>query len=110
MAMLLTSGPFGLGIGELLILLPFFFFFSFVFVIPAWVICDKLGWPPPLSLLALLPWIGYLFVIALSWEALPRAGATRWLMLLLLFPLLGLVMLFWLAFSEWKAPVTPVAA
>jgi hypothetical protein len=105
MAMLLVSGIFGLGLPELL----FFAIVACIFVIPCWVICGKLGWPPPLGLLALLPLVGLIFIIMLSWEALPHAGATRWLMLLLLFPLLGLIMLFWLAFSEWKTPA-PVAA
>jgi hypothetical protein len=62
------------------------------------------------NLFALIPWIGLIFIVMLTWEGLPQAGATRWLMLLLLFPLLGLIMLFWLAFSEWKAPTQPAAA
>jgi hypothetical protein len=107
MAMLLASGIFALGVPELLILA---FVFAFLYVIPAWIVCRKLGWPPPLSLLALLPWIGLIFGIMLAWEALPRAGATRWLVVLMLFPIAGIILLFWLAFSEWEEPVTPVAA
>jgi hypothetical protein len=82
----------------------FFIALAFLVVIPAWVICGKLGWASPLGLLALVPLIGLIFIIILTWEALPRAGYTRWLMLLFIvpFPLIGLAFLFWLAFSEWR--------
>jgi hypothetical protein len=92
------SSWFVIAVGALVLLL-----IVLIQVIPAWIICGKLGWARPLSLLSILPIIGLIFLLMLTWEALPRAGQSRWLMLLLLFPLLGLIMLFWLAFAGWKS-------
>jgi hypothetical protein len=112
MAMIANTWVFGLGLGEL-----FLFVFLPVLVVltwSAWIICGKLGWPRALSLLFILGSlmlpvaIGFAFVLA--WESLPRAGYSRWLMLLVLVPLANIGLFVWLALIEWKQPVLEPAA
>lgn len=54
----------------------------------------------PLLIMAVLVLIPYWFI----WK---KAGFSPWLSLLMFFPLLNLIMLYVLAFTEWK--VAPVA-
>ncbi|HLY40900.1 MAG TPA: hypothetical protein VKR52_06775 [Terracidiphilus sp.] len=55
----------------------------------------------------------YLFTaivfIVPSWFICKKAGFTPWLSLLCLFPLTGVVLLYILAFAEWKPMQAPVA-
>lgn len=44
-----------------------------------------------------------------TWFISKKAGFTPWLSLLCLFPLTGVVLLYVLAFAEWKTAPSPVA-
>ena len=62
-----------------------------------------------MAMLAFMPIIGLIFaaiVIIPLWVIWKKAGFSPWLSLLCIFPLVNLVMLYVLAFSEWK--VVPV--
>jgi len=52
------------------------FGFALIVIIPLWRICERAGLQPAISLLALVPWIGFVLVAAI------------------------------LAFSAWQPPVT----
>lgn len=53
--------------------------------------------------------IGVVLVIIPMWFIWKKAGFTPWLSLLSILPMINLIMLYVLAFSEWKvAPVAPM--
>jgi hypothetical protein len=52
--------------------------------------------------LALLPLLLFLWVYPL-WRIIGRAGYPRAIALLAIFPAVGLILLWWLAFSRWPA-------
>ncbi|MGB6134079.1 MAG: hypothetical protein WCC14_00130 [Acidobacteriaceae bacterium] len=62
--------------------------------------------------MAMLPFLAIIFVIMIAivlipyWFIWKKAGFSPWLSLLMFLPLINLVMLYVLAFSEWK--VVPV--
>lgn len=63
-----------------------------------------------MAMMAIMPFfilIGAAIVIIPMWFIWKKAGFSPWLSLLMLFPLVNLIMLYVLAFSEWK--VVPVA-
>lgn len=97
----MAIGPF-----ELLIILVLLGVFA-LWVWPHWVLCQRLGWSPSLSLLLLVPMAGLVFQIVLVWQVLPVAGHARAFVVLLLVPLVNLVMVFWLGFSEWPQREAP---
>lgn len=88
-------GPF-----ELLILL-FILTVGIFWVWPHWVLCKRVNWSPWLSLLLFVPIGGFIFQVMLVWQALTIMRYNRVLILLLLVPLVNLITVFWLAFSEW---------
>ncbi len=85
------------------------FFGAIVWVVPLWVICDKIGWHPALSLIAFIPLVGAIFGLLTVWEALGKAQHSRWLVLILLIPLVNLIFIYWLAFSTWPSQTTRAA-
>ena len=51
---------------------------SVLLVVPLWKICARAGFPPALSLLALVPWLGFLIVAAvLGFTDWPRVQGRR---------------------------------
>ncbi|HTW47771.1 MAG TPA: hypothetical protein VMD92_07475 [Acidobacteriaceae bacterium] len=60
-----------------------------------------------IPIMMLFALIGVIIVIVPMWFIWKKAGFSPWLSLLTILPLVGLVMLYVLAFSEWK--VAPVA-
>lgn len=58
-----------------------------------------------------LPFVGLFCIIALLipyWMIWKKAGFSPWLSILMIVPLVNFVMLYVLAFADWKvAPVTP---
>jgi hypothetical protein len=66
-----------------------------------------------MAMLAIMPiffLIGAVIVIIPFWFIWKKAGFSPWLSLLCILPLVNLIMLYVLAFSEWKvAPVGPAA-
>jgi len=64
-----------------------------------------------MAMLALMPIFALITIVVLVipyWMIWKKAGFSPWLSLLVVIPLVNLVMLYVLAFSEWKvAPATP---
>jgi hypothetical protein len=62
-----------------------------------------------MAMMAVMPFVFLIFaaiVILPLWFIWKKAGFSPWLSLLMIFPLVNLIMLYVLAFSEWK--VVPV--
>ncbi len=91
----------GVGPFELLLLV------SVVLVLWAVVrVCRRVGWCGWLALLALIPGVNIVFLLVLAWEALPRAGSSRWFTPFAIVPLAGGLMFVLLAFSRWPTVET----
>jgi hypothetical protein len=66
-----------------------------------------------LAMMAIIPFIiliGAVVVVIPTWFICKKAGFSPWLSLLTLIPLGGLILLYVLAFAEWKPMQAPMAA
>lgn len=66
-----------------------------------------------LPFLAFLPLFALVFVVLMMipyWMIWKKAGFSPWLSLFMLVPLLNLVMLYILAFTEWRVAPAPASA
>jgi hypothetical protein len=66
------------------------------------------------AMMAIFPLLALIFVVLMMipyWMIWKKAGFSPWLSLLMLVPLVNFIMLYVLAFAEWKVvPVSQVAA
>ena len=66
-----------------------------------------------LAMMAVIPFIfvlGVVLVIIPTWFICKKAGFSPWLSLLIIVPLGGLILLYVLAFAEWKTSPIPQVA
>ncbi len=69
----------------------------------------SIGLPELLVIFGLLLYVGPLLLLVPYWKIFSRAGFPGWMSLLTLVPVVGLVTLYVIAFSEWPAMPRPAA-